>query len=190
MFISRYFCWFCTEEWGLHLSVEFHPEVESPLPLISSKNIFIILVGRCDTNNALFLNVFRRIFRKTYSGLNGSRTKILDMAFLMPTLALSYVRVVWTRARTLWIWFRAPPFQAFFDWSTVPVVKRKLQQHFTGTYFHLNDDTNGWQAKLCTTPFGQEKKTLTFKVLLYLFRQDHGFHAPCGSHQVLVFLKL
>ena len=28
------------------------------------------------------------------------------------------------------------------------------------------------------TPIGQDKKTLTFKVLLYLFRQDHGFDPP------------
>ena len=30
-----------------------------------------------------------------------------------------------------------------------------------------------------TTPIGHDKKTLTFKVLLYLFRQDHGFDPPC-----------
>ena len=41
----------------------------------------------------------------------------------------------------------ALPFQAFVDWSTEPVVKLKLQRHFTGTHFKLSDDANGWQAK-------------------------------------------
>ena len=41
-----------------------------------------------------------------------------------------------------------------------------------------------------TTPIGQDKKTLTFKVLLYLLRQDHGFDPLCGSQQLPVsFLK-
>ena len=42
-----------------------------------------------------------------------------------------------------------------------------------------------------TTPqYLSRQKTLTFKVLLFLFRQDHGFDPPCGSHQLLVFLNL
>ena len=41
-----------------------------------------------------------------------------------------------------------------------------------------------------TTPIGQDKKTLTFKILLYLFRQDHGLDPPCGSHQVFLKLKM
>ena len=61
-----------------------------------------------------------------------------------------------------------------------------------------------------TTPIGQDRESLTFKALLYLnvtvhcsvdcfawcichcsawFRQDHGFDPPCGSHQLLVYLK-
>ena len=32
-------------------------------------------------------------------------------------------------------------------WTSEPVVKLKLQWHFTGTHFHLNDVTNGCQAK-------------------------------------------
>ena len=42
-----------------------------------------------------------------------------------------------------------------------------------------------------TTPqYLSRQKTLTFKVLLFLSRQDHGFDPPCGSHQLLVFLNL
>ena len=42
-----------------------------------------------------------------------------------------------------------------------------------------------------TTPqYLSRQKTLTFKVLLFLFRQDHGFDPPCGSHQLPVFLNL
>ena len=52
-----------------------------------------------------------------------------------------------TASKPVWIWFRALPFQAFFDWSTEPVVKFKFQRHFTGTHFKLSHDTNGWQAK-------------------------------------------
>ena len=52
-------------EWGHHLYVEIHPEVESagPSSIVNKfQNILIMLVGRQDTNDALFLNVFLRIF--------------------------------------------------------------------------------------------------------------------------------
>ena len=49
-----------------------------------------------------------------------------------------------------------------------------------------------------TTPIGKGKDRETFLVDCFAwcichcspwFRQDHGFDPPCGSHQLLVFLK-
>ena len=74
----------------------------------------------------------------------------------------------WHELELVWIWCRALPFQVFFDWPTEPVVKLKLQRHFTGNHFHLNDALQ-MVDRPNTTPIGQDKKTLTFKVLLYLF---------------------
>ena len=74
MFISRNFCWFC--------------ESEDITCLLNVQNILIILVGRCDTNNGLLLNVFLRNFQKTY-WVKRISNRTFGHRFFMPILALS-----------------------------------------------------------------------------------------------------
>ena len=47
-----------------------------------------------------------------------------------------------------------------------------------------------------TTPIGKDRETFLVDCFAWCtchcsawFRQDHGFDPPCGSHQLLVFLK-
>ena len=51
--------------------------------------MLIMLVGRRDRNNAIFLNVFLTGSSEKHTELKGSRTKKLAIALLMLTLAFS-----------------------------------------------------------------------------------------------------
>ena len=87
MFISRNFCWFCGESDVITCLLNFNTK-KKQLFLLKFQNILITLLGSQDTNNALFLDLFLSIFRKTY-WVKRIPNKNFGHHFFMPTFAFS-----------------------------------------------------------------------------------------------------